>query len=198
MPSPQSRLYLALTKKDAVADPQGCLEAAAKAGDVAALLIGPETDGAKGLLAVAHAYDIAVIVDQDIALARALDADGVEVEASLEAYQAARSQLGDEKIVGIAPTESRHAAMELAEAGAAYVSFADDPANPDSLSGWWAQVMEIPCVAHMTGHDDEVARAAGAGIEFIRPDESLWADADTAAQRITHLTQLIATADGAE
>ena len=198
MPSPQSRLYLALTSKNAVADPVACLEAAAKAGDVAALLIGAGTDGAKGLLAVAHAYDIAVIVDKDVGLARALDADGVEVEASLEAYQAARSQLGDEKIVGIAPTESRHTAMELAEAGAAYVSFADDPAIPDSLSGWWAQVMEIPCVAHMAGHDNEVLSAAVAGIEFVRPDESLWASPDTAARRVAHLNQLIAAADGAE
>ena len=198
MPSPQSRLYLSLTKNDAVADPEGCLKAAAEAGDVAALLIGAGTDGAKGLLAVAHAYDIAVIVDQDVGLAQALDADGVEVEASLEAYQTARSQLGDEKIVGIAPTESRHAAMELAEAGAAYVSFADDPADPDSLSGWWAQVMEIPCVAHMAGHDAEVLSAAGAGIEFIRPDERLWSAPEEAARQVLHLNQLIAKAGAAE
>ncbi|MEM8645902.1 MAG: thiamine phosphate synthase [Pseudomonadota bacterium] len=165
---------------------------------MAALLIGPETDGAKGLLAVAHAYDIAVIVAQDVGLAKALDADGVEVEASLEAYQAARSQLGDEKIVGIAPTESRHAAMELAEAGAAYVSFADDPADPDSLSGWWAHVMEIPCVAHMAGRDAEVLSAAGAGIEFIRPDERLWSAPDAAAERVAHLNQLIAKVGAAE
>ncbi|MEM8689476.1 MAG: thiamine phosphate synthase [Pseudomonadota bacterium] len=198
MPSPQSRLYLTLTNNDAVTDPEGCLKAAAEAGDVAALLIGAGTDGAKGLLAVAHAYDIAVIVDQDVALAKALDADGVEVGASLEAYQAARFQLGDDKIVGIAPTESRHAAMELAEAGAAYVSFADDPADPDSLSGWWAQVMEIPCVAHMAGQDDEVLSAAGAGIEFIRPDESSWRTPEAAAKRVAHLNQLIATAGAAE
>ncbi len=198
MPSPQSRLYLRLTKTDAVSDPQGCLKAAAEAGDVAALLIGAGTDGAKGLLAVAHAYDIAVIVDRDVGLAQALDADGVEVEASLEAYQAARSQLGDEKIVGIAPTDSRHAAMELAEAGAAYVSFADDPADSDSLSGWWAQVMEIPCVAHMAGHDAEVLGAAGAGIEFIRPDESVWRGPDVAAERVAHFNQLIATAGAGE
>ena len=58
--------------------------------------------------------------------------------------------------------------------------------------------MEIPCVAHMTGHDDEVLSAARAGIEFIRPDEPLWTSAEIAAQRVAHLNRVIATVDGAE
>lgn len=176
-----------------------CVEAALQAGDVAALLIGAGTqtapeEGIKGLLAVAHAHDVAVIIQGDAELAQKLGADGVEVEASLEAYQSARTALGEAKIIGTGPGRSRHAAMELAEAGAAYVSFDDDPSEPDSLSAWWAEVMEVPCVTHVAGGDEEVLSAVNAGIEFISPDETLWRSPESAAGTVRRLNELITSA----
>ncbi len=199
MSPPQSRLYLKLTNTDGDKDFMACVEAALQAGDVAALLIGAEVgaalkDGAKGLLAVSHANDVALIIDQDVQLAQQLGADGVQVPGNLPAYNAARDALGDDKIIGISADLNRHTAMELAEAGAAYVSFADDPSDPESLSAWWAHVMEVPCVLHLSGHDDEVVNAAVAGIEFISPDETMWQSPQNAAQTVKSLNDLIATA----
>lgn len=199
MPPPQSRLYLKLLELGGGGTSIACVEAALQAGDVAALLIGADVgvapdEGAMGLLAVAHASDVAVIVDQDIQLARRLGADGVQVEANVAAYNEARDALGPDAIVGIGPNASRHAAMELAEAGASYVSFADDPTDPESLSVWWAQVMEIPCVLHLTNDDLAVVAAANAGVEFISPDETMWQSPLSAAETVKRLNDLIATA----
>lgn len=199
MPSPQSRLYLKLVEAGSGGTSEACVEAAVQAGDVAALLIGanvsvaPEV-GVMGLLAVAHANDVAVIIDQDLRLAQRLGADGVQIDASLPAYSAAREALGPEAIVGLTTTASRHRAMELAEAGATYVSFADDPTNPESLSVWWAEVMEVPCVLHVGDNDDAIVAAANAGVEFISPDETMWASPQQAAETVQRLNDLITTA----
>ena len=88
-------------------------------------------------------------------------------------------------------------AMELAEAGASYVSFDDDPSDPESLSVWWAEVMEVPCVAHLAGDDDEVLSAAQAGIEFISPAETMWRSPEAAAQTVQRLNAVIAKAEAA-
>ncbi len=199
MPSPQSRLYLKLTDTEGGGNSIACVEAALQAGDVAALLVRTGTDtapktGIKGLLAVAHAHDVALIIDRNVELAAALGADGVEVDASLADYTSARAALGEGAIVGAAPGRNRHAAMELAEAGAAYVGFEDDPSDPESMSVWWAEVMEVPCVAHVAGRDGEVLSAAAAGIEFISPDETLWQSPEHAAETVKHLNDLIAKA----
>ncbi len=202
MSPPQSRLYLKLTHVDGDKDYMACVEAALQAGDVAALLIGAGfgaalKDGAKGLLAVSHANDVALIIDQDVQLAQQLGADGVQVAGNMPAYNAARATLGDDKIIGVSADVNRHSAMELAEAGAAYVSFADDPSDPESLSAWWAHVMEVPCVLHLSGHDDEVVNAALAGIEFISPDETIWQSPEHAAQTVKSLNDLLMTAGAA-
>lgn len=196
MSPPQSRLYLKLTEFGGDGTFMACVEAALQAGDVAALLIGAEVgvapgEGAKGLLAVAHVHDVALIVDQDYQLAKALGADGVQVGASVEDYAEARAALGDEMIVGIAKAPSRHIMMELAEAGASYVSFDDDASDPDSLSAWWAEVMEVPCVTHLAGHNDEVLSAVNAGIEFISPDETMWQSPQHASETVRRLNDLI-------
>ncbi len=199
MSTPQSRLYLKLTQFAGNHASVACVEAALQAGDVAALLTGAEignapNESAKGLVSVAHANDVALIVDENFELAKTLGADGVQVNASLEDYTKARSVLGDDAIVGIGPTSSRHAAMQLAEAGASYVSFSDDPSDPDGLSAWWAQVMEVPCVLHLREADGDALRAAQAGIEFISPQETIWQSPEEAAQAVKHLNAQIAKA----
>ena len=199
MSPPQSRLYLKISTSAQGETLVACVEAAVQAGDVAALLIGAEFGeasgvDAKGLLAVAHAHDVAVIVERDVQRAKALGADGVEVVASLQDYAEARAALGDDAIVGVGTATSRHILMELAEAGASYVSFEDDAGDPDSLSAWWAEVMEVPCVVHLAGGDDEVLAAAHAGIEFISPDESLWQSPEMASRTVQRLNDSIGKA----
>ncbi|MEO1695030.1 MAG: hypothetical protein AAFR55_07320 [Pseudomonadota bacterium] len=61
--------------------------------------------------------------------------------------------LGHDAIIGVAPGESRHIAMECAERGASYVGWAPsgDTATDTALAierlQWWSSVFEVPCVA---------------------------------------------------
>ncbi len=65
----------------------------------------------------------AFIINDRPDLAAALDADGVHVGQTDASYAAARAALSGDKIVGVTAHNSRHLAMEAAEAGADYVAF---------------------------------------------------------------------------
>lgn len=186
-------------------------------GDIACILVTGDTpellrERVEALLPIASAHNVAVVVDNDPELAVALGADGVQVPADLEIYGAARALLQDEMIVGVMCGASRHAAMELGEAGADYVAFDDrfapdddasdfddeeddephseDDAAPFSLVSWWASVFEVPCVVFEPMGDDEARLLAGQGVEFIRPLDELWLSGDAAGATVSRLNKL--------
>ena len=120
------RLYLitppTLPDLDAFA---GELEAALGAGDVAALQIRlkPADDdtvraAVRRLLPIAHEHGVAVILNDRPDLAAELGCDGVHVGDEDPAVDAARRILGPNAMIGATCKDSRHAAMEAAEAGA--------------------------------------------------------------------------------
>jgi thiamine-phosphate pyrophosphorylase len=119
---------------------------------VASLLIPAEAPLAQTLAAPAQAAGVAVLIEGDWEVARKVKADGVMIDTFAD-YTAARSRLGGEAIVG-ASCASRHAAMELAEAGADFIFFAEP-----RLAAWWSEVSVVPCVG---------------GDEFRVPDRSMW------------------------
>ena len=130
-----------------------CVEAALQAGDVAALLIDGRaneelTESVVGLVSIAQSKDVAVLIADDAQLAKNAGADGVQVAAEAGVFASARALLGEDSIVGVAAGHSRHAAMELAEAGASYVTFDDVADDPEGLSAWWAHVMAPKRVSH--------------------------------------------------
>lgn len=183
------RLYVRLAPGPTAA---ARLSAALAAADVASclLLADPGTPlserAAKPLVALAQRQGAAVLIDGDIALARALRADGVHLTPPATAddedtslYDAARRTLGEDAIIGVDPGISRHAAMSLAEAGASYVAFGAPPhlqdqdkarARRDDLIGWWAEVIEVPCVALDVETAAEAAALAQAGADFVGID----------------------------
>lgn len=120
-------------------------------------------------------------------LAAKLDADGVHVGQSDASYAAARAALGKERIVGVTCHDSRHLAMEAAEAGADYVAFGafyatgtKDPshwAEPEILE-IWSEIAETPCVAIggiTTANAEPLVRA---GADFLAVSAGVWAHAD--------------------
>ena len=154
MALPHSRLFLKLSRLPESGSLAACLEAALQAGDVAALLIDGRANEelsaqVVGLVSMAQSKDVAAVIAEDVDLAKRAGADGVQISAAIEEYNAARSALGEDAIIGVDAGHSRHAAMELAEAGASYVTFDDAGDGEDSLSAWWAHIMEVPCVAHV-------------------------------------------------
>ena len=142
---------------------QQVLEDALKGGDVACLQL--RLKGAEDaeilrageiLMPVCHAADVAFIVNDRPDLAAQLGADGVHIGQEDSDYKTARQLVGPDATVGVTCHDSRHLAMQAAEAGADYVAFGaffdtatkqpKTRATLDILT-WWSEVFEIPCVA---------------------------------------------------
>lgn len=191
MPAPACRLYLItpprLPDLDAFAVQ---LSAALEAGDVAALQIRLKDVGddeirraVKRLAPLAQACDVAVILNDRPDLARALGCDGVHVGQEDAPYAEARRLMGPDRTVGVTCHDSRHLAMEAAEAGADYVAFGaffdTDTKAPKTraeaeLLSIWQETMETPCVA-IGGITVANARAlADAGADFLAVSAGVW------------------------
>ncbi len=171
------------------------LAEALDAGDVACLQIRlkgadetPAPDAAmkravEALMPVAHARDVAVILNDRPDLAAALGCDGVHVGQQDAAYEDARRLVGDDAIVGVTCHDSRHLAMTAAEAGADYVAFGaffptttkspKASARPELLR-WWSELMEVPCVAIGGITAENCAQLVAAGADFLAVSAGVW------------------------
>lgn len=203
------RLYLITPPRlDDIAAFARRLEAALSAGDVAALQIRLKgaseeeiTEVVRVLGPVARAHDVALILNDDPALAARLDCDGVHVGQSDASCAEARRLVGRDRIVGVTCHDSRHLAMEAAELGADYVAFGaffptstkDAPtrADPEILSVW-QETMETPCVA-IGGITPVNARGlVAAGADFIAVSSGVWSHPDGEAEAVRALNAAIA------
>jgi thiamine-phosphate pyrophosphorylase len=150
------------------------------------MLLSPGTDEAwaEEILQLAHGRNIAVVVADDVELARKIGADGVHIAADASRYAAARDRLGAEAIIGADCGQNRHDAMVLAERGADYVAFeAHDPqAKPGlaELIAWWAEIFVVPCVALGVSSAEEARELTALGADFVAPADSLWQAPDPA------------------
>jgi thiamine-phosphate pyrophosphorylase len=138
------------------------------------------------LVRLAQGQGVAALLDGNAELAARIGADGVHL-IDPEGYGAARRIVGEQAIVGVHCGESRHAAMEAAEAGASYIAFTADL----DLVRWWAEIMVVPVVAEI---GDDLGRAAefvAAGADFICPGEAIWRDAADASAVVERLARLL-------
>lgn len=198
--APACRLYLT-TPPELVSggvllrDVLARFEQAAASVDIACLLVaapdGASDDAlaavARPLIAAAQAREIAALLPGRAALAKTLGADGVhldlaaaDTETLLRAYRDARKTLPEDAIVGVLCPPERHAAMEVAEAGANYVGFAG-PEAP-ALCAWWGEMMTVPCVAFGRFDPATAGALAGGGADFIAPEPELWNRVDPLAE----------------
>ncbi len=166
------------------------LEQAFAGGDVAALQLrlkgaGDEAIGAaaRAMLPMARARDVALILNDRPDLAAALGCDGVHVGQGDAPYAEARRRMGADRIVGVTCHDSRHLAMDAAEAGADYVAFgaffptatkvAPTRADPELL-GVWQQTMQTPCVAIGGITPANAGALAAAGADFLAVSAGVW------------------------
>jgi len=171
------------------------LAPAFEATDAACLLIAaPAETGddalgaiAKPLIEMAQRQDIAALLPARAELAKRLGADGVHLDlrgadtaTALGLYRDARRVLGGDAIVGALLPAERHAAMELAEAGADYIGFDSAADAASELIAWWAEVMTVPCVAFGVGDPETARRLAGQGADFIAIEPKAWLSVDPA------------------
>ncbi|MFD2647299.1 thiamine phosphate synthase [Devosia albogilva] len=116
----------------------------------------------------------AVLVEDDVALAKRLGADGVHVTGGLEAAREAVSALKPDLIVGAGNIRSRHDAMSFGELGIDYLLFGplggDTDPKAAELASWWAETFEIPAVLS----DPGATTLDAAGAEFLALSTSIW------------------------
>lgn len=166
------------------------LAEALDAGDVAALQIRLK-DASDELISaavdvlspIAHARGVAVILNDRPDLAARLGCDGVHIGQSDMPYAQARRLVGPDRMIGVTCHDSRHLAMEAAEAGADYVAFgaffptttkeAPTRAAPEILT-IWQETMETPCVAIGGITPDNARGIAAAGADFIAVSGGVW------------------------
>ena len=184
------------------------LTKALEGGDVAALQIrlkdAPDDVIAAAVAAlapIARAHDVAVILNDRPDLAASLDCDGVHVGQGDMPFAAARKLMGKDRMVGVTCHDSRHLAMEAAEAGADYVAFgafyptttkeAPTTADPEILS-IWHEVMETPSVAIGGVTADNAAILAQAGADFLAVSAGVWGYPKGPAAAVADLNAAIA------
>jgi thiamine-phosphate pyrophosphorylase len=140
---------------------------------------------AEPLKAICDEFDVAFIVNDDIALAGQLGADGVHLGQSDENLKNARLALGKDVQIGITCHDSRHLAMEAGEGGANYVAFGaffptdtkETHHKPElDLLRWWSEMMEIPCVAIGGITPENCQPLIDAGADFLAVCGSVWND----------------------
>ncbi|PTS88776.1 MULTISPECIES: thiamine phosphate synthase [unclassified Caulobacter] len=185
------------------------LSRALAGGDVAALQVRLKdvSDDAiaaavTALAPVARARDVALILNDRPDLAARLDCDGVHVGQGDMACAAARKLMGKDRMIGVTCHDSRHLAMEAAEAGADYVAFgaffptttkdAPTTADPEILS-IWQETMEIPSVAIGGITSANAAPLVTAGADFIAVSAGVWAHPQGPDAAVAELNAAIAS-----
>lgn len=127
--------------------------------------------------------DVAFIINDSVALAQRLGADGVHLGQGDGDPRDARKILGPKVQIGVTCHDSRHLAMEAGEAGADYVAFGafyptttkDTHHRPEpSILGWWTTLFELPCVAVGGITADNAAPLVAAGADFLAVSGAVW------------------------
>jgi thiamine-phosphate pyrophosphorylase len=204
------RLYL--ITPSAIDDPAAfaaTLDEALAAGDVAALQVrlkDAEDDGViaravHAMAPVCQRHGVAVILNDRPDLAARLGCDGVHIGQMDGTIAEARRLVGPERMIGVTCHDSRHLAMEAAEAGADYVAFgaffdtatkqALTRADPEILS-IWQEVMQVPCVAIGGITVETAAELAQAGADFLAVSAGVWSHPDGPAAAVAAFNAEIA------
>lgn len=210
--TPATQLYLITPPVFEPKDFAAQLKAALEAGPVACLQLRLK-DGemeasenairraAEALMPLCHEHDVAFIVNDRPDLAVKLGADGVHVGQQDAPYDEARRTLGPDRIVGVTCHDSRHLAMEAAEAGADYVAFGaffptttkapKFQAQPDLIQ-WWSELMEVPCVAIGGITVENCPALIQAGADFLAVSGGIWAHPQGPAEAVKGFHRAIA------
>lgn len=157
---------------------------------------------AEPLKAICDEFDVAFIVNDDVALAKQLGADGVHLGQGDETLENARAALGKDVQIGITCHDSRHLAMEAGEAGANYVAFGaffptdtkETHYKPElDIVQWWSEMMEIPSVAIGGITPDNCQPLIDAGADFLAVSGSVWNDPAGPAAAVRKFADILNT-----
>lgn len=189
-PMNHCRLYLISPPRLETEAFASALREALAGGDVACVQLRLKDVDAEEILRVGRAIrpivqdaGAALLINDSPELAGQLDADGVHIGQSDASYARARAILGKDKIVGVTCHNSRHLAMEAAEAGADYVAFgAFYPTDTKTPSHWaepeileiWSETATTPCVAIGGITIENAEPLVRAGADFLAVSSGVW------------------------
>lgn len=142
---------------------------------------------ADALRQVAHARDVAIVIESHLLLVARHGLDGVHLTDGARTVRHARKELGGDAIVGAFCRTSRHDGMTAAEAGADYVAFGPLGQTPlgdgavvnYDLFAFWSEAIEVPVVAEGALTEGLIAQFGpvtdffGVGDEIWRSDDPL-------------------------
>ncbi len=201
------RLYLISPPKLSAANFLVPLQEALAGGDVASfqLRLKDVSDdeirrATDTLRPVVQAAGTAFILNDRPDLAAELGCDGVHVGQEDASYDQARAALPN-GIVGVTCHDSRHLAMEAAEAGADYVAFGaffptrtkEPKTQADiELLRWWGEMMVVPCVAIGGITVQNAPALVAAGADFLAVSASVWEHADGPREAVRQFNALFA------
>lgn len=182
------------------------LKAALGGGDVASLIV-PQWDldddafqrWAAPLVTEAQAAGVAAILAGDTRVAGRVGADGIHLETKPDELAEAVEKHGRKMMVGAGGAKTRDDALDLGEAQPDYIFFgkfgydntpAPHPRNL-SLGGWWAEMIEIPCIV-LAGTDLETLPSVSATrVEFVALGEAVFGEGRDPAAAIARANQLL-------
>ena len=149
---------------------------------------------ADALRVVAHARDVAIVIESHLLLVARHGLDGVHLTDGARTVRHARKELGGDAIVGAFCRTSRHEGMNAGEAGADYVAFGplgetplgDGAVVEFDLFEFWSAAIEVPVVAEGALTEALIAQY-GPVTDFFGVGEEIWHSDDALAA----LTQLL-------
>ena len=144
---------------------------------------------ASALLELCTRHGIPFIINDDVALARAIGAHGVHLGEHDDSLTAARSQLGHDAIIGVSCYDSLMLAQRAAEAGASYVAFGAFFASPTKPLARHASIellrqsaaLGLPRVAIGGITPDNGAALVEAGADYLAVISAVFGSADIRA-----------------
>ena len=136
---------------------------------------------------VAHARDVAIVIENHALLVGPHGLDGVHLLDGARSVRAMRKVLGADAIVGAFCGVSRHDGMNAGEAGADYVAFGPigaaglgDGAQAEfDLFEWWSEMIEVPVIAEGALTAQLVAEF-GPVTDFFGIGAEIWSSDDAA------------------
>lgn len=143
---------------------------------------------ADALRAVAHARDVALVIETHVLLVERHGLDGVHLTDGARSIRKVRKDLGGDAIIGAYCGTTRHDGISAAEAGADYVGFGPVGQTPlgdgshaeADLFEWWSEMIEVPVVAEGALTADLVAKL-GPITDFFGIGDEIWQKDDASA-----------------
>jgi len=131
---------------------------------------------------VAHARDVAIVIDTHLLLVERLGLDGVHLPDGARSVRKARKDLGSDAIIGSFGGVTRHEGISAADAGADYVAFGPVGATalgvgeqaPFDLFQWWSEMIEVPVIAE-GALTVALVEQLGPVTDFFGVGEEIWA-----------------------